>query len=84
MLPMHVEDTKPYIQASVQMSNGVVVPAKLLVDSGASHGLVLDPSSNKEIFIPEKRAKSDRTRTGRDSLRVELAASGRDGRKVYH
>lgn len=58
MLPMHVEDTKPYVQASVQMSNGVVVPVKLLVDSGASHGLVLDPSSNKEIFIPEKNVQS--------------------------
>jgi hypothetical protein len=57
-IPMHVEDTKPYIQGSVQMSDGTVVSTKLLVDSGASHGLVLDPSSDKQIFIPEKNVQS--------------------------
>src|SRR5882672_6149200 len=44
-----IEDTKPYMQVPVEMKDGAVVNAKLLVDSGASHGLMLDPTSNKLI-----------------------------------
>jgi len=58
MLHITVEDTKPYIVTPVTMSNGAVINAKLLVDSGASHGLVLDPSTDKNILIPEKHVSS--------------------------
>lgn len=53
-----VEDTKPYLNAPVMMNDGTVVNAKFLVDSGASHGLVLDPLSNPLIKVPEKHVKS--------------------------
>ncbi len=58
MLPITIQDTKPYLQVPVQMKDGVIVNAKLLVDSGASHGLVLDPSSNSQIEIPQKHVSS--------------------------
>lgn len=58
VLPITIQDTKPYIQVPVHMKDGVVVNAKLLVDSGASHGLVLDPTSNSQIEIPQKHVSS--------------------------
>lgn len=58
MLSISIQDTKPYLQVPVHMKDGVVINAKLLVDSGASHGLVLDPSSNSQIEIPQKHVSS--------------------------
>ena len=58
MLPISIQDTKPYLVVPVQMKDGVVFNAKLLVDSGASHGLVLDPSSNPQIEVPAKHVSS--------------------------
>ncbi len=58
MLPMTIEDTKPYVHVPVEMSNGNTVDAKLMIDTGASHGLVLDPASNEKITIPEKHVPS--------------------------
>lgn len=52
-LPMKIEDTKPYIITPVTLEDGTVINAKLLMDSGASHGLLLDPSSDHRIKIPQ-------------------------------
>lgn len=58
VLSIEIEDTKPYVQVPVTMRNGTVLNAKLLVDTGASHGVVLDPVSDPNIFIPEKHVNS--------------------------
>jgi hypothetical protein len=58
MIPISIQDTKPYVQVPVQLSDSVVINAKLLVDSGAGYGLVLDPSTNKLIKIPNKHVSS--------------------------
>jgi hypothetical protein len=52
VIPITIEDTKPYANVQVVMSNGTAVNAKLLVDSGASHPLLLDPESNEKIILP--------------------------------
>jgi Aspartyl protease/PDZ domain len=57
-LPIIVEDTKPYIQAPIVMQDGTKISAKLMVDSGASHGLILDTSSDEKIKIPAKHISS--------------------------
>ncbi|MBY0436063.1 MAG: aspartyl protease family protein [Cyclobacteriaceae bacterium] len=57
-MAISIQDTKPYINAPVEMYDGTSIVAKLLVDSGASHGLVLDPNSDKNILIPEKHVSS--------------------------
>ncbi|RAW03202.1 aspartyl protease family protein [Pseudochryseolinea flava] len=57
-LPMTVEDTKPYIKTSVVMKDGKKISVKLLVDSGASHSLLLDPNSSDEIQVPENTVSS--------------------------
>jgi hypothetical protein len=53
-----VEDTKPYVQVPVVLNDNVRFNAKLLVDSGASHGLVLDPTSDTVIKVPQKHVTS--------------------------
>jgi hypothetical protein len=52
-IPIKIEDTKPYLLASVELQNGTQITAKLLMDSGASHGLLLEPTSDKKITVPE-------------------------------
>jgi hypothetical protein len=53
-----VEDTKPYVQVPVALNDQVRFNAKLLVDSGASHGLVLDPNSDSIITVPKNHVTS--------------------------
>jgi hypothetical protein len=57
-IPITIEDTKPYIIAPVVLANDTVINAKLLVDSGASHGLLLEPTSHKNIKVPENTVSS--------------------------
>jgi hypothetical protein len=58
MLPISIQDTKPYIVADVKINDTTVIRAKLLVDSGASHGLFLNPESDPRIKIPPKHVSS--------------------------
>lgn len=57
-LSIRVEDTKPYVNVPIVLKNGTQLEAKLLVDTGASHGLVLDPLSDARIVVPEKHVTS--------------------------
>jgi hypothetical protein len=57
-IPISIEDTKPYVVAEIEMTDSSIVKAKLLVDSGASHGLVLEPSSNPYLKVPQRHIKS--------------------------
>ncbi|MDZ4715583.1 MAG: aspartyl protease family protein [Cytophagales bacterium] len=57
-LSIVVQDTKPYVLAPITMKNGKMVNAKLLVDTGASHGLMLDTASDSLITVPKKHVES--------------------------
>lgn len=57
-IPIKIEDTKPYVTTSVVLSDGTQLTAKLLVDSGASHGLMLEPTSDRRIRVPENTVSS--------------------------
>jgi hypothetical protein len=57
-LPITVEDTKPYLHATVQIRDTTRIPVKLLVDSGASHGLILESDSTQHIIAPPSNVKS--------------------------
>jgi len=58
MLPIQIEDTKPYITVNLQMNDSTSLSAKLLVDSGASHGIFLETSSSPKITVPSKNVVS--------------------------
>lgn len=53
-LDLSIEDTKPYVTGVIQYENDEKVELKLMVDSGASQGLMLLPDSDSSIRIPEK------------------------------
>ncbi len=57
-IPIKIEDTKPYATTSVVLSDGTQLTAKLLVDSGASHGLMLEPTSDRRIVVPDSTVSS--------------------------
>lgn len=57
-LTMEIVDTKPFIYTEVEMNNGEILNARLLVDSGASHGLMLEPASNSIIVVPPKQVST--------------------------
>ena len=57
-LPIRIEDTKPYLTTPIVLQNGTQLTAKLLVDSGASHGLMLDQTSDSRIEVPETYVSS--------------------------
>jgi hypothetical protein len=51
-IKISVEDTKPYFVTTVGVTDSATITAKLLIDSGASHGLILEPDSNDTIKVP--------------------------------
>lgn len=51
-LPITIEDTKPFLQTPVILRKKKTL--KLLVDTGASHSLMLDTESDQDIQVPEK------------------------------
>jgi predicted aspartyl protease len=57
-IPIKIEDTKPYFITTVTLEDGTTLSAKLLVDTGASHALMLDPFSDKRIHVPEHSLSS--------------------------
>jgi hypothetical protein len=57
-VPIRIEDTKPYVTTPVVLADGTRLTAKLLVDSGASHGLMLEPSSDPRIVVPDSTVSS--------------------------
>lgn len=57
-LKISVEDTKPYIVTRVAMTDSTSVLTKLLIDSGASHGLILEPDSNDTLKVPPAHVAS--------------------------
>lgn len=51
-LPITIEDTKPFLVTTAFL--GKKKSLKFLVDTGASHSMMLDPQSDPDIQIPEK------------------------------
>ncbi|MEQ8925139.1 MAG: aspartyl protease family protein [Fulvivirga sp.] len=58
-LELSIEDTKPYLTGTIKYENQEPVSLKLMVDSGASHGLLLDTKSDDNIFIPENNIRTN-------------------------
>lgn len=58
-LPMPVEYNKPYINAKVKQVAGQELKTKLLIDTGANHGLLLNPETTDKIVIPPVNLETD-------------------------
>ena len=53
-IELDMVDSKPIINLEIQQEQGGIYIASLLMDTGASHALVLDPLSDRKINIPTK------------------------------
>jgi hypothetical protein len=51
-LPISIEDGKPYVMASTTTPYNKEIPLKLILDTGAGHGLLLEMASNPDIQLP--------------------------------
>ena len=51
-IPLEVQDTKPYIHTHFRLQDGSTVAAKLMLDTGASHSLLLDMDSHRALDLP--------------------------------
>ncbi len=58
VIPVRIQDTKPYILVPISINTDHTLNAKLLVDTGASHGLMLDPESDSRIHLPKNHINS--------------------------
>ena len=63
---MEIIDTKPYLEQPLFLNDSTSMFAKLMIDTGASHALVLNHDSDPRISIPPVniRAKLGRGLTG--------------------
>ncbi|RZS95326.1 aspartyl protease family protein [Cecembia calidifontis] len=56
---MKIENSKPYITGKVRQLVGEDLDAKLLIDLGANHGLLLNMETSEKIKLPPKYIESD-------------------------
>jgi len=54
-----VEDTKPYLNTEIQIDDTTSFPAKLMIDTGASHAVMLSTQDGEEIVIPPHSLHAD-------------------------
>lgn len=52
-----VEDTKPYLHSTLTNADGSEVDLKLMIDSGASHGLMLLANSSEQLSLPDNNIR---------------------------
>lgn len=54
-IPITIEDTKPYISSELNVYDTCeTAELKLMVDTGASHSLMLDRRTDSSLFVPER------------------------------
>ncbi|HLF33656.1 MAG TPA: aspartyl protease family protein [Cyclobacteriaceae bacterium] len=58
-LPLMIEDTKPYIWATITTGDSATIRVKLMIDTGASHSLLLKEDPDLGILVPEKNITSE-------------------------
>ena len=56
---MKIENSKPYISGKIQQISGEELEAKLLIDLGANHGLLLNMETSEKIQLPQKYIESE-------------------------
>ncbi|MFD2033433.1 aspartyl protease family protein [Belliella marina] len=58
-IPLSLELNKPYIKARIKQVNGSTLHSKLLIDTGANHGLLLNPETSEDIKIPHVNLETE-------------------------
>lgn len=59
-IPITIEDTKPYINGNVLFKNGYSIHGKFLIDTGASHAMLLEKQDdNNRIPEPQQYVRAN-------------------------
>jgi predicted aspartyl protease len=58
-LSISIENDKPYVNALLKQENKKEMKVKLLIDTGANHGLMLNRETSEEIVLPKMNISSD-------------------------
>lgn len=58
-LPMIIEDTKPYYYLNVTLRGNKVYRGKFMLDTGASHAVMIDERSSSELYVPDPHITSN-------------------------
>lgn len=58
-LPLVLEDTKPYMFANIFFKNGYMIHGKFLIDTGASHALLLERKDNNGVPVPQRYLRAN-------------------------
>jgi predicted aspartyl protease len=58
-LPIQIENSKPYLQGSIKQAFGEELSTKLLIDTGANHGLLLNMETSDKIKLPPHFIQSE-------------------------
>ncbi|MFN3800469.1 aspartyl protease family protein [Belliella pelovolcani] len=58
-IAISIENSKPYVTAKVNQLSGPRLNTKLLIDTGANHGLLLNPETSDDIKLPPLTLASD-------------------------
>ncbi|WP_177204534.1 aspartyl protease family protein [Hymenobacter arizonensis] len=58
-VPLMLQNNKAYITATVQITDSLTLPLKLVLDTGASHALSLELDSDPRLVAPAKRLSAD-------------------------
>lgn len=56
---IQIEDNKPYVLTQIKQADGSDLWAKLLIDTGANHSLLLNRETSEDIVLPEGALESD-------------------------
>lgn len=57
-VPIVIEDTKPYIMANYTIRGEKPLKGRFMLDTGASHTMLLDERSDKHIYVPDPNITS--------------------------
>ncbi len=57
-LDIKIEDTKPFVELDVCVRDSSTMRAKFLVDTGASHGMLIEEDSDKRLRLPTQNIPS--------------------------
>lgn len=58
-IDISIENNKPYLSSKVRQIGGSTLSAKLLIDTGANHGLLLNQETSDKIVLPPFKLESD-------------------------
>ena len=56
-IDMKIENSKPYIFQNLKVNDSTEILAKLMIDTGASHPLMLHKNSSEHIQLPQKNVR---------------------------